>query len=197
MNLNVIGKLEEHGLLLCHDGKFVCATSIIAGEQIAGTWWGHPKGNLIYNVLEEVLDSPDVIAPKLIAGKVTLIHRKLWPAFFTIVRETRPWQKKALKDDSKALLKIVAEEGRVRSDEIVWTHSRKLGDATRDLERKLLVYCKELHSDSGAHFKEILTWETWKDERNVHPEQMDYSLAISEIESAAKSLYPKAKLPWS
>jgi hypothetical protein len=52
----------------------------VAGEPIRGSWWGHGSGHEIFAVLTRVLDSPDVIATRLVDGKVTLIHRRLWPA---------------------------------------------------------------------------------------------------------------------
>jgi hypothetical protein len=52
----------------------------VAGGPIRGSWWGHPSGHEIYRVLNEVRASPDVVAVRLIDGKVTLIHRRLWPA---------------------------------------------------------------------------------------------------------------------
>jgi hypothetical protein len=52
----------------------------VAGESIRGSWWGHGSGHEIFAVLTRVLDSPDVIATRLVDGKVTLIHRRLWPA---------------------------------------------------------------------------------------------------------------------
>jgi hypothetical protein len=52
----------------------------VVGGPIRGSWWGHPSGHEIYRVLNEVRASPEVIALRLIDGKVTLIHRRLWPA---------------------------------------------------------------------------------------------------------------------
>ena len=52
----------------------------VAGEPIRGSWWGHPAGHEIYRVLNLVRGSLDVVAVRLIKGKVTLIHRRLWPA---------------------------------------------------------------------------------------------------------------------
>jgi hypothetical protein len=52
----------------------------VAGEPIRGSWWGHPSGHEIFAVLAQVLSSPDVVATRLIDGKVTLVHRRLWPA---------------------------------------------------------------------------------------------------------------------
>ena len=56
----------------------------IVGEPIRGSWWGHPSGDEIYRVLNRVRASPDVVATRLINGKVTLIHRRLWPALVRV-----------------------------------------------------------------------------------------------------------------
>jgi hypothetical protein len=50
------------------------------GGPIRGSWWGHPKGHEIFRVTEGVCESPEVLVCKLIDGKVTYIHRRLWPA---------------------------------------------------------------------------------------------------------------------
>jgi len=52
----------------------------VAGEPIRGSWWGHPDSQAIFRALHEVRDSPDVVALRLLNGKVTLVHRRLWPA---------------------------------------------------------------------------------------------------------------------
>jgi hypothetical protein len=56
----------------------------VAGEPIRGSWWGHPSGHEIFAVLARVLSSPDVVATRLVNGKVTLIHRRLWPALVRV-----------------------------------------------------------------------------------------------------------------
>jgi hypothetical protein len=56
----------------------------VAGAPIRGSWWGHPAGQEIYAVLNRVRSSPDVIATRLVDGKVTLVHRRLWPALVRV-----------------------------------------------------------------------------------------------------------------
>lgn len=56
----------------------------IAGEPIRGSWWGHSAGREIFAVLTRVLDSRDVIATRLVNGKVTLVHRRVWPALVRV-----------------------------------------------------------------------------------------------------------------
>ena len=52
----------------------------IAGEPIRGSWWSHPKSQEIFAVTRAVRDSEDVLVCRLVKGKVTFVHRRLWPA---------------------------------------------------------------------------------------------------------------------
>src|SRR4029453_12076541 len=61
-------------------GRFPSRAEGLAGEPIRGSWWGHPKGHAIFRAAEAVSDSPDVLVCKLVEGKVTYVHRRLWPA---------------------------------------------------------------------------------------------------------------------
>ncbi len=56
----------------------------IAGEAIRGSWWGHPSGREIFAVLNAVLASGDVVATRLVEGRITLIHRRVWPALVRV-----------------------------------------------------------------------------------------------------------------
>ncbi len=56
----------------------------IAGEPIRGSWWGHPAGREIFAVLNRLLASEDVVATRLIEGRVTLVHRRIWPALVRV-----------------------------------------------------------------------------------------------------------------
>ena len=73
--------VREHGVVLVSaSGPAPKLTEAIAGEKIKGSWWGHPKGKQIFLVLEEVTDDPDVLVCRLVDDKLTLVHRRLWPA---------------------------------------------------------------------------------------------------------------------
>jgi hypothetical protein len=73
--------VKRHGAVLeSAKGTIPSLAQAIAGEPIRGSWWGHPKGNQIYMLLNEVCDSPDVMRCRLHDGKITLLHRRLWPA---------------------------------------------------------------------------------------------------------------------
>ena len=53
----------------------------VAGERISGSWWGHPKGHEIYELTQKVHDSRAVLTCTLAKGRITFIHRRLWPSF--------------------------------------------------------------------------------------------------------------------
>lgn len=73
--------VREHGVVLVSAGGPVPKlTEAIAGEKIKGSWWGHPKGRQIFPVLEDVCEHADVLVCRLIDDKLTLVHRRLWPA---------------------------------------------------------------------------------------------------------------------
>ena len=73
--------IKKHGIVLVSaEGPGPKLVEAIAGEPIKGSWWGHPKGNQIFNTLEAVTDSPDILVCRLVGNKVTLVHKRLWPA---------------------------------------------------------------------------------------------------------------------
>jgi hypothetical protein len=53
---------------------------LIAGEPIRGNWWGHRKAPKIFRCSRAIRDSKDVLVCRLLGGKVTYVHRRLWPA---------------------------------------------------------------------------------------------------------------------
>ena len=73
--------VREHGIVLVSaKGKGPNLVEAIAGEPIKGSWWGHPAGKRIFSVLNAVTESDDVLVCRLIDGKITLVHQRLWPA---------------------------------------------------------------------------------------------------------------------
>jgi hypothetical protein len=49
-----------------------------------GVVLAHSKCHDIHAVLQAVADSEDVLACRLVNGKVTLVHRRLWPALVRV-----------------------------------------------------------------------------------------------------------------
>ena len=83
--------VEEHGVVLASaKGPVPCLTELIAGEPIKGSWWSHPKSHQIWAILESVTQSKDVLVCRLVKGKITLVHRRLWPALARLASRFPP-----------------------------------------------------------------------------------------------------------
>lgn len=77
----ILKLIEEQGIMLeSAKGSIPNLADKIAGEKIKGSWWGHPKGNLIYHLLSEVRKSEMILVCRFIKGKITFIHKNLWSA---------------------------------------------------------------------------------------------------------------------
>jgi len=95
--------LREAGVLLeSAQGPIPNVAEMVAGEPIRGSWWGHPAGHAIYDVLNELADSPDVVRLRLVNGKVTLVHRRVWPALVRISDRIGPARLAAIEQEHTA-----------------------------------------------------------------------------------------------
>jgi hypothetical protein len=73
--------VAAHGVvLLSAKGPVPRLTEAIAGEPIKGSWWANAQSHHIFNVLQSLEESPDILICRLVNGKLTLVHRRLWPA---------------------------------------------------------------------------------------------------------------------
>ena len=73
--------VERHGIVLVSaKGSAPRLTDAIAGEPIQGSWWSHSQSHHIYAVLQKLGDSPDILVCRFVKGRVTMVHRRLWPA---------------------------------------------------------------------------------------------------------------------
>jgi hypothetical protein len=157
--LDYIGRL---GMLLETDRLFPSLTGIMVREPIKGSWWSHPMANEIYLLSRRLSDHSDLIFLKLLSGKTTFVHRRLWPELIAICTAQEPWQLDALPPSAKSILKKVEERGSLRMDELKGTRTAKEKSAdARALELRLLVFGEDVHGASGAHVKGIETWEHW------------------------------------
>jgi hypothetical protein len=85
--------VRRHGVVLASArGTAPRLTEAIVGEEIKGSWWAHPKSHRIYRILGAVTASDQVLVCRLIAGKITLVHRRLWPALVRLADRFTPAQ---------------------------------------------------------------------------------------------------------
>ena len=77
--------VREHGVVLASaKGPVPRLADVIAGESIKGSWWAHAKSHDIFNIIQEVGESPAILIRRLVNGKVTFVLRRLWPALVRV-----------------------------------------------------------------------------------------------------------------
>ena len=78
---DAVAFVAPHGVVLASArGPVPNLAEAVAGEPIRGSWWAHKKGKEIFRALGLVADSPDVLSFRLVGGKITFVHRRLWAA---------------------------------------------------------------------------------------------------------------------
>jgi len=76
-----IAFVQSHGIVLeSARGSVPNLAEAVAGERIQGSWWGHAKGHEIFAATRVVRASSVALVCRLLRGKITYIHRRLWPA---------------------------------------------------------------------------------------------------------------------
>ena len=183
----VLASLAKNQLLLTQDKVIPNVVSILTGESLRTSWWSHPKGRLVFAVLSQLSDHPDVLFAKLLYGKDTLIHRSLWPAVLAVGRAREPWQVRGLSDGAKRLLgRVDRGEGPVRAT----------GAPVREVEVRLLATSQEIHTEAGRHEMALESWQAWSARVRCRP-AASVSLARKALEDAATKLgAPLKALPW-
>lgn len=207
MNATVEAKvfeaLEEQGLLLVSDPQLPSLAALVAGERVRGSWWSHPKSHEIYAASARVCADPRVTTAKLVSGKVTLVHRRLWPALLGVARSGRPWQTTDLPRAAATLLRAVEREGSLRLDHLE-PHSKDAAradaEAARELELRLLVHSDDVHTESGTHAKLLRTWSRWRADVGFDGDALVPDVAERELGDLMARLNQlhrgKGKLPW-
>lgn len=182
--------LREYDILLDTDPKFPSVTLAVIGESIRGTWWTHPQAREVFRLSCALRDHADVLTMRLISGKITFIHRPLWPAIYAIAAAREPWQMDHLSKEAKALLKKADKAGELESS----------GDPTRELEKYMLVHSLSVHTERGTHVKHIMTWETWAKSVRLGKVRIKSAEAKAQLESVIGRLNAQsgaaATLPW-
>lgn len=176
--------------------------SLITGQPLRGSWWSHPQAQTIFQVNELLDDHEDVLLTKLVSGKVTFVHRKLWADLFAIGSARAQWQLSGLSVAARNLLGAVDANDIIRTDQLSWPDSSKTkpGDAARELEKKLLVVASQVHTEFGAHAKSLETWEYWLRRSRSEASSVTSDAAMKNLEKRLTKMNQqfggKATLPW-
>ncbi len=79
--------VRKHGIVLESAAGPVPSLSVaIAGEPIRGSWWSHPRSHEIFELTRAIRGREDVLVCRLVNGKVTFVHRRLWPALVRVAK---------------------------------------------------------------------------------------------------------------
>jgi hypothetical protein len=193
--------LERNGLLLLSDALLPSVATLVAGGPIGGSWWGHPRGDEIYHLSNQLEDHPEVLVTKLVSGKVTFVHRRLWPAVVAVGQSRAAWQMDGLSAAALWLLGQVDEAGHLAWDDIprfLPPDNRPAKAAVRAIDLRLLVHTQQIHTTMGAHAKELTTWATWAAATGTP--RLDEALGRQELETVLDDVNKRyaatARLPW-
>jgi hypothetical protein len=95
--------VEQQGIVLeSAKGSRPNLAEAVAGEPIRGNWWGHKKGRAIFRATRAVRNSSDVLVCRLLDGKVTYIHQRLWPAIVRLADSLDRTKLAAIQEEHKA-----------------------------------------------------------------------------------------------
>jgi hypothetical protein len=171
--------LVRHGLLMKADAKLPSVTTIVTGEPVRGSWWAHPLAHTIFFALRDLESHPDLLLAKLVAGKDTFVHRRLWPEFTAIALAREPWQTRGI----RSLI-----EHSIAAESI-----EELSPAVQALESRLLVHGIQAHTPEGRHRKQLETWQQWAARAG---QSLDDLPTASHAKRALEALWPLARWPW-
>jgi hypothetical protein len=83
--------IREHGIVLsAARGPVPRMVDVITGEVVHGSWWAHPKSHQIFAIFQRIADSPEILVCRLVHGKVTFVHRHVWPALVRLSERIEP-----------------------------------------------------------------------------------------------------------
>jgi hypothetical protein len=196
----VFGQLQNDGLLLAWHSNLPSLTHLITEETIRGSWWSHKLAHTIFNVAEMLEDHPDVMIMKLVSGKVTFVHRKLWKHIYSVGVAREDWQLNNLSTDARRLLAALDEAGLIQTYKLREEFGPRPGDRARELESRILIHGQQVHTESGRHSKLIETWPAWAKRAGFRARTSDPAAARRFLEERLATLNKNhngnAELPW-
>lgn len=182
------------------DSNLPNLTHLITEERVRGSWWSHKLAHTIFDIAEMLDHHPDVMIMKLISGKVTFVHRKLWNRIYSIGVAREDWQLKKLSANARRLLQALDDAGSVHTDKVGSEFGPRPGDTARELESRLLIHAEQVHTESGKHSKMIETWGVWAKRAGFRARANDPLSARRFLERRLASINKKhnghAELPW-
>lgn len=80
--------IQEHGIVLeAAHGPVPSLVDVVLGKSRRGSWWAHPRSNAFFLLTRQIRARKDVLVCRLVDGKITYVHRRVWPALARLVGE--------------------------------------------------------------------------------------------------------------
>jgi hypothetical protein len=182
----LLADLSNYGLLLQQDLALPNVVAIVAGEPLHGSWWSHPSGHTIFNSLNALAAHPDALVTRLVSGKVTFVHRWLWPAALVTATERAAWQFARLPAPARELYESVERQGMLFAT----------GRSAKELERRLLVHGEQVHTEKGHHELRLESWALWAERAGCRSD-LTAAEGQRQLETAVRRLGgTEGLLPW-
>lgn len=103
--------VRTHGVVLASGkGPVPRLAEAVAGGPIKGSWWAHPRSHEIFRALNAVADAPEVLVCRLVGGKRSFVHRRLWPALVRAAAHFPAGQLAQVREEHTASGRHVARE---------------------------------------------------------------------------------------
>jgi hypothetical protein len=80
--------IKKHGVVLesAGDRAVPNLADHVLGKARRGSWWGHERGKEFFALTRQIRSHPDVLVCRLVGGKITYVHRRLWPALIRLAQ---------------------------------------------------------------------------------------------------------------
>ena len=181
---------EQGALSLTTNGRLPSLVESVTGERLKASWWSHPRGALIYELASALDDHPEALSVRLVRGKVTFLHARLWPSLLRVVQD-EGWRTERLNRctaEARTLLEQVGEAGALRFDALTAglgpTSKKRLSRDREALEAALLLLSHQIHTEKGRHATVLTSWERWRTDRGVKPSRASLQRAMAELTAA-------------
>ncbi len=200
----VFRELERRGVLLVSDAVLPSIGKLVARSPLRGSWWAHPQAQEIFDLANQLEDHPDALAVRLLNRKFTFVHRRLWPALLAVARSRESWMLDGLSTLALELFNDVERHGSARIDFLAsqkQLSERKLGEAARDLEERLLAFSESHHTERGAHSKQLESWKHLARRLHVSSPRLSPTQGKAQFAAIAAELANefgrRVRLPWT
>lgn len=176
--------------------------SLVVERSVRGSWWADPEVHLINAIGSRFTEHADVLHSVFVSGKLTCVHRRLWPAFLAVALAREDWKLKGLSPGARTVWDRLRRSERLHADEPgLPTESVKAnGRFMRELEGRLLCAGGSVHTPRGSHAKYVTTWEAWMRERSLPAPRISVADGRSQLDDCVDRLNRefagRGTLPW-